>query len=449
MEKYIGVVSSIGVFVGGNLLGRVISVLSIAFSVFSVLEQELYFRIDAFARSTFGMGNNVKDCFALEAEQREMDYEEIVAILEAPKEEFALNLSHCSKMPVEFSQLQSNDDFNQFLECFDQYNWESEQNYRVILSKFKTDTNFLQFVRKKYGKSDEEILENIEQYVIQMAEEQGVSKQAYLATKLRDQFSLLIRQMNLEIGVPVQGSRMSLEEGIQYCSKILPYVQALDAESCERQDILLKLAAEAGGYCTTALRDSSNEILLQILVNEEKKISHKLAESIDPEEAAKISESQVLQAYAKKIRADLLSVRRNILFDQTCNLAKNILPGNAANDRDFSRTHSETIGLGFVPLNEDRWSQISLRNFVFSWFLSSFRDGMFENYENYIENYFDQQGANTTELWAHMDMVINRNTKLNDAQKNDLTDRIADGNEEVKKAFYRLFFVTLGVLKHH
>lgn len=435
VERYIGTVSTGLALISGNLPSRIFHTIVLGVQVIPNASQKILEQMDKFVRNKFKIaGPSLIESYAPLKENLSMSYDEIVKTLGSSSYQFEIDTAHCTKQAIDLTSLPKSDQYSQLMVLLEQYDWESPENYQLLLAKFKVDERFLLAASKTLGCQKSEIALDFDKAVRELAAKENTNPQKLLANQFHTQMQTLVDQLNGKFGTAIKGDRKLLEEGKHNCQIIIPYLQAAERSPIERQDILLKLGVEAGGYCTLALRDSSHELLLQILQG----FAEKQAQ-------ANLLDDSPQSAYILKVRSFLQETRRAILQESLAEITPPASLG-ISNDRDFTDSYKKWLGIGFYPTSADEQAAINIGDIATSWFCPSLRVLLYTNYKTRIDRFFEEGGFTQNEHVLFMQQTINNHPKLTDAQKEELLDGWINKNYS-DQAFQRLFFVMLGVLK--
>ena len=436
IERYMPMISTLGVLAGGTLLARVFVAMSVSsvlapFSVHRYLQQ----RVDAIARFILRIqGPSLKEMDAPVVKNMKMSYEEICQILESHAVDYEVNPAHCSKPAICLDQLPSNKKFEHFLKLFDTIKW--EQHYSLIVHKLKDDDRFIDFLRTNstFKNKPELTFEDISACIEELAKKSKMSKEKYAVAWVRQEMATFVDI--LQGKRRAQGMQHDLAEAIEPCEKILAYLLTLN-QSVELEDALLKLAIEGGNYCALGIKRASNEILRGILLTRKgKETKHDNPDDYEPQllQALQNRRHHIVQAFYKET-AEMLKV-----------------PAKAADDTHGFDIYRSYLCLGFYPLTPFERRQMGLTEILAWEGYSTTRRRLYENYQENLVDAFQEVGA--AHFPIYMRNMIHNNERLTEEQKEELiarlggySDQVDWSTEESIERFRHFLLVSLGVLR--
>ncbi len=450
MEIYMPTVSLIGLLIGGTALIRVFSAIMLSTQLSSSVTFYLHHKIDALVRYYFSdlRGPSLEEIDAPLVRQEEMSFDKIKEILDADMQpvfdmqsfsrvlsygsDSKINPAHCSKSMIDFNDLPRDHHFDQFLTIFDSIDWTSK--YELIKNKLKDDDRFIDFLFEKNPEVKQEDLANdIELYIKNLADEAEMTPEEYLADWMREQMVQLIAVLKGQ--KRVKGLQQDLDEAIQVCALLLPYLNSLENE-VEKEDILLKLAIEGGDYCGRGVKRASNELLAGIYQNERQKkedISDPIKNyELKIEQALKNKRSEIVQAFYQAL-ANQLKV-----------------PNQISDDTHSFDVYRLYFSLGFFPLTEFERKRMGIAEMMNWEMFSPIREEMYSSYKLQLGNVVHEIGE--AEFGIYISQIINENELLSDQQKEEILEKFTSCNEgqwsyeETLARFRRLLFTRLGVL---
>lgn len=451
MESYMPTISSIGLLLGGNIVTQVGTAASLA-TYFPVLNQSFHRKLDDLSHHYVNLeGPKLEEIDAPVKEKKEMTFEEINQILDCDDSAYEINPAHCSKFAKGLINLDEDRDFDKFISLFDKVPW--EQKYTTVRNKFRDDDRFLDFLRTKFPRKDD-IEQKFEDYILDLATKEGISKEKFLANQLREQMTTLVKILKGE--EQVKGTQQDLDEAIVNCSQILFYFSML-INKVELEDILLKLAVEGGDYCARGIKRTAIEIVDGIIQQDSK----------SDEDPITTYENKILQAL-QRMRKKILSVKYQKFIEVMVRLVKEGPSAKIDKNQLTTDSHAVAISqdihtmdeygkcffLGFYPLTERERNAYGLAD-ILMWGspIHPYRIIRKEMYQQYQQNLDDAVKEIGDIYFAnYLQKIINTNKNLKSDQKEAILDKFINNNdwkwkaEQTKHRFQRLMFVMLGVL---
>lgn len=468
IENYMPVVANSGVFLGGGLVSQGVGVAQVL-SSYSPFTNFLHRKIDKSASKHFNMtGPTIEEIDAPVVVNKQLSFAQIKAILDVDPSmtpgmdlennlsKFTVNPAHCSKRVWILEDLPKNFEFSKLLELFNLIKW--EEKYPLIKNPFFEDDNFLYYIKDCFRDADEEdIKARPEHYLNAHIQElnahdpeKKITKETFLANRLREQMEILVRILSGE--QRVKGSQKDLDESIQCCAQILDYLLKLNAANTQDrviiEDILLKLGIEGGDYCARGVKRASDEIVTGI--------SQQLAsEDDDP-----------INAYEHRLQFALEQDRTNIfntIYQKIISAAVLSMKGKSiteVTDKDAAVVTEDVhtydlyrlpLARGVVPL-----SKIDLQLFglseLYNWELfRGIREDMYINYYKNIDDVIKEVGH--AKFGTYINTIINLNGSLSETEKEEVLEIFTERNNDAwsfdstQKRFTRLVCVMLGILE--
>lgn len=454
MEKYMPTTIQFCMLVSGGPFIQLISAVGLA-SYFPCINQTMHKKLNQFASHYLNLtGPTLEEIDSPLKKYKELSFEEIQKILDSDDWEYEINPAHCSKKVYADLELAEDRDFNKFLQIFNSVTW--EKYYPILKRKFQDDDKFLKLIKKKFpSANNDEIYNNFEKYIEELATAEKKSKELWLADLLKKNMEQLVKVLNGE--ARAKGSQMDTEDAIYNCSKILYYLLTLDStESIEKEDILLKLAIEGGDYCARGVKRASTEIVSGIV-----RQGHYKEENFDP-----------MKDYEWKIGQELEQLRLKILETVYQKVIETIVrvPKEGTNiqislNTETTDPHAVAIAqdvhimdlyrnyltLGFYPMNENERNSLGINElFVWSTY-APIRQEMYGIYHARLNECFAEVGE--IHFANYLRQTINSNLSLSKEHREILLDQYTECNDgkwslhETKEKFYRLFFVMQGILQ--
>lgn len=431
LETHLPIVTSVGLIIGGSFLLQVLTCLQIA-SFFPPAHRFLSHKLDDVVRRYIPVdGHKLASYEAPLNENKKLTAAEMHAVLDGRDHHFDINPAHCAKFAVENHNLPQDFQFEGLLSLYDQVDW--NKNYFLIRSKLKDDEIFTDFLKKTFPE-EANIEANFDSLMTRLAQKENQTKEVWAAKWMRSQMVKLIDILNGKIRV--KGEQKDLDTAISNCSKILPYLKAMPI-GMEQEDLLLKLAVEAGDYCARGIKRTSGEILDESVVPN---LNPNLTEN-----PQKNYELNVLQA---------LQNERLKSVQQSYHLIKEQLrvPGRLANDVHAFDVYRKILSLGFYPMTQhDRNSLQFIDLWNWTLFFSPIRQMMHREYSNRIDQAIVDLGE--ARFTDYIRKEIGENRTLSEQDKEDLLEKYTSANNgrwtvaETNKRFHRLMLVMLGVLQ--
>lgn len=483
-EKYLSKVLPLGALLGGTWISRVMVVLTFA-SQWSSCGKFLQQKVDQVIRKVvlkfFSKipGFSIAEIDAPWKKKTEMTFDEIKTILKMSHEEFdaqyKINPAHFSKLSVDIEKIEHlpvNSKFDKFFELFKKTDWKSK--YNLIKNKLKDDERFLDYLQTQFpkenfkfqikietekqkselvNKTPEEMYQNylqkqeddkaaykahqqkIESHMIKLAEKNGKTKEEFFAAYMENQMKGLVKSFNGQGNV--KGSSIELQDAIDRCRWILPYLTKLN-DQVELEDILLKLTVEGGEYCAKGVKRASEEIFWAIMQSSTIELQNQ-----DPIEQYEFKVLQALQTH----RIELAQVKyKELLKDLPISANKITTDVHIYDNYQF-------YFLGFIPVSDFTRNLVGLALLPMWEVYSAFREELYFEYNADFYNIFKKMKTDA-QFMEYIEKVFNANKSLNPEQIEILKNVIAEWEfegeewtgEDTMKRFQRLFFIRTGLL---
>lgn len=446
METYMPTVSLIGLVLSSTLIVRVFSAIALSTHILPVFGKYIHQQVDAVARYFFKLqGPSLKEIDAPLVEKKAMTLGEINTIIDISPWEFEnfykINPAHCSTPIMDIEKLPKDNHFEKFLPLFDQINWKTK--YGLIKNKLRDDDRFLTFLVEKFpGKEKKELMkicdvnknpvDNITPCIEELAKQKGISKEEFAANWMREQMVGLVDI--LQGKKRVKGLQQDLDEALNECSILLPYLTSLK-DPIEKEDALLKLAIEGGNYCGRGIKRVTNELIRHIV---QKGIQN------GPVNPIRDYEIQVLQS--------LQNERHMIVQNLYQILCKNgQIPAAISGDIHGLDLYRLYFSLGFYPLTPNERKRVGLSEIGVWELYNEYRLKAYVDYTFELHDTIEKIGH--THFSNYLINIINENKQLTATQKEDLIEKWINCNDgqwtkdETIKRFQNLMFVRLGVVK--
>jgi hypothetical protein len=451
MEKYMPLVSSLVLIVSGTFWVRSISVLTVAQYIPSVswfINKKIDTLFNRFAEKIdFPIAGPTKTAPRMTLEefdapfikQKKLNLGQIKTILYSHESEYEINPAHTSKWAVDLPALPENRNFHEYNNLFETVNWASK--YRIVFKKLMNDKKFIQYLQKE-ATSDQFIMQIFTDFLSNpnnprfenkgarcieaLAQKNGMTKEKYLVNYIKNQMDALVKKL---IGVNrVDGKQTDLQEGIDNCSRILPYLQSIkESQPIEFEDALLKIAVEGGDYCGLGIKRMSSTLMDTVVQ------SQRLQHQIDWSVSGNYEEKLFIALQSERFR-----VHESIYLEYTMNG-----PEFLREDNHHYENYKALWGLGFTPLTTNEKNRFGILDLLIWKRLIKIRQTMMETYQKNLMECF-KAGTNN-EFNQYLNIVLSENSELSDDDREVLRNERAEGRQE--KAYKRLILVMLGVLR--
>lgn len=450
-EKYMPTIVNALLLAGGGPLSKIFSAATLASEIPGA---------SAYTQKKIGKlllkiaqlkGPSLEEIDAPWQERENLCFEEINYILDNDdSNEYEINPAHCSKQATLGINIPENRDFKNFLTLFETIKW--NERYFLLKNAFRDDDRFLRQLKQTFpGNSNQDFYDDFEIYVEKLASETNLSKEDFLAKQLHEQMNHLVRTLCHE--EETIGSLQDLEEAKDACGQILAYLlnKSMDNHESimEIEDILLKLAMEAGKYCARGVKRAALEISSSLILQG-------LQASDDP-----------LKTYELKIRQRLQLLRQRIMQNMYQKLIECMVQ-LAKGSNEFRYQQRQTtdaqavaiaqdvhtmdmyrmcLALGFYPLTEDERRQFNFTDLMTWAVYQEIRDSMYSTYQAALDEVIKEEGELV--FCNYLRQKISLFKHLSPDQQDALIDKLAGCSEGEKtlKSFHRLLFVKQGVLK--
>ncbi len=447
MESYLPLMSGAGLMMCGGIVGLMGAVSVV--ECFPRAQNFIMGKIDRVFQKVAG-GHSLEEIDAEVALRGDLSFAEINRILDGDDVDFEINPAHCSKEVICGKDLPQDRCFDDYLELFDKAKWD----YGLLINKLKRDERFISFLREQYpGRNDFE--RRVDYYIGQLSD--GASKEQFAKGWVRDQLVCLISVLKGD--KRIKGSQNHLDRARDDSAKILHYIKGLGDEigrlkksRCrylleyvrlvgvdaraeilerEREDLLLKMAVEAGNYCGEGILRASGQIIYGNI--EKRSVS-------------------IADDFEEMVKGKLIDRRREIarVCYQNIFMRWKIMQAYSL-DIHTSKFYGAFINLGFSPVTEEVRNLFSgLFYFVWKGF-SPFRKRMYQEYRGSLDAVVHSFGR--IHFAGYMRRKLENYPGLTEDQKEALIDKFTSGNGgvwddvETHHRFHRLFFMMQGVLR--
>ncbi len=421
-ETYFPLVANACLLVcGGTLILRAFSAINLL-TTFPFMNQFMTHKVDAIARYfSSAKGISLAEFEAPLIQKQELSHEEINAILDGEEEDYEINPAHCPKYAIDFDSFPKDYNFDKLLKMFNPIQWDPN----IVKRKLGDDERFLDHLKETYPGKDPK-----EQYEL-LAKDP--SNDAFFINWMKKEFNLLIKALKGE--VRPQGEQKDLAVGIDYCAMILAHLQKPSLSRVDKEDILLKLAIEAGGYCCRGIKRASGEIVDEAV--------------IPSDDGPDLDDPQ--KNFERKTRQNLQNRRRGIVQSYYQAIAERLrIPDVVSQDVHGFDIYRKFLSLGFYPLTPLERKQIDLAEIAVWNMYSGTQKNMLLEYRYSLDGVLlehELQFAN------YMRQYISSNSKLTQPQKERLIEKYTECNDgkwtftETIQKFHRIMLVKLGVLR--
>jgi hypothetical protein len=263
VEKYMPILGSVGILIGGTLFLQIVVLLSLISYVRPVMDF-LQYKIEWLVRCFVHLeGPSLEEYEAPLIEKRDLSFEDIQKIVDGNDSEYEFNPAHCSKDPLGEITLPENRNFQQYLDLFDKIDWIQSP---TLLRKLKDDDRFCDFLQQEYAKQFQGDRPEVDIQLEKVAQHRKNTKEAFAFHWLRGQMERFVLLLQGKNGVPLAGNRADLDSAIPDYARILAYLESNSLEAIDKEDLLLKIAVEGGYYCALAIKKTSDELMRSHLV---------------------------------------------------------------------------------------------------------------------------------------------------------------------------------------
>jgi|GEM_PF-5873939 len=446
-ESYFPLVSGAGLMMAGGMLG-VMGVVTVV-GCFPRAQNFLMGKVDRVFQKIVG-GPNLEEIDAEVVERADLSFAEINRILDGDDGDFEINPAHCSKEVICGGDLPQDRNFDDYLALFDRVQWD----YGLLMNKLKRDEHFIEFLRERYPEKNN-FADRIDHYIEQVSG--NSSKEQFAKDWVRKQLVCLVQVLKGE--KRIKGTQAHLDRSRDDSAKILHYIKGLEDEigrlkksrcryllECvrivavdrraellmrEREDLLLKMAVEAGDYCGEGILRASRQI---IYGNIEKR-SVEIADDFD-----------------MMVEGKLLDRRREIarVCYQNIFMRWKIMEAYSL-DIHTSKFYGAFINLGFSPVEREVRNLFSGLFYLVWKSFSPFRERMYQEYRRSLDNVVHSFGR--VHFAGYMRQKLENSAGLSEAQKDALIDKFTSANGgawddvQTHHRFHRLYFMMQGVLR--
>ncbi len=413
------ITAGVGIIAPGSLFTRGVSIINLA-SMFPSIAKRIHHVVSEQYRKILNLnpakregdfGPTLREYDApLIDRTKTMNYDTIINVLNLNSRNLEINPAHCSNDQMS-RHLPVSQEFDNFLVLFDKFDW--KQDYNCVRLKIVDDEKFPKLVKERLS-LDEYKPADADAYIDRLAFKDKVTKEEFVAGWLRNRMVMLVDGL---MGRSfVEGKKRDLEDGIQNCSRILPYLTTLDpvVNKVEIQDALLKLSAEAGSYCALGIKDASDEIL----------------------------DGVVGQTYKGKLLKTLQTHRMQIVQG----LLKQFYPDSV--DVHIQEELVRHCFLGFVPLSDYTRADTNYGDVMFS---ELTRPAALDEYKESLSEAIREIGE--VRFLEYLRKVIGGHPLLTEEQADEIIEMYTERNddkwtaEQTNKRFHNLLYVMLGVLR--
>lgn len=390
METYLPIISLSGLVLGGSLLTKAFSLISLV-SYIPPVKRFLFEKIDLLFNKMRPSNNfiipTLKDINAKVIKKKNLSFEEINKILDSKDEDWEINPAHCSKWVAGSEQCPTDRNFDKLLTLYKKVPW--LERYDLVKNALKYDRNFIDYIEKSLGKQiDPENFKktftaNFDTHVTAAAAKKNVSKEKFVSNWMKKQMKILISVLKGK--KRVKGSQQDLQEGINNCSKILPYLISLSRSSDENDqkrfvDALITLSIDAGDYCARGIKGTTSEFIPDIL---------------SKRYGTKEVDETSLEAYEEKIARNLQQTRfalvQGIYYRLTQALKASSTITTDVHSFDMYRL---LFSLGFTPLTKYENKSFQLSE-LFVWEIyGMIRSWLYNDYQKELATSITENGGN-------------------------------------------------------
>lgn len=439
-EKYLPLLASFGLLLSAPPILQFAAAIHLA-SSFPATNRFLLEKVDALIRKIF----TLKGPSFVEIEQevvvnKEPTFAQISTILLRDAKTFEVNPAHCAQMVVDLASCPKDDDFDKFLKIFDKVDWKSK--YKLLRSKLLDDDHFIDLLHGHFTEIQPSDLSNPKKdYLEQYARAKQKIPNEFAAEWAGEQMVLFVDVITKRR--PPKGSRLYMEDAIQYYSHILPYLDKIANQNTEFEDALLKLAIEGGDYCARDIKRVASELITPRLIYSMVPMPKRRISLMDqtPDQGYELYLKQFLQ----EKRGYIVQAIYKKLMDSSALLRE------GQNDVHTMDLYRGTLSFGFSPLTQNERREFDLMQlFWWEWY-SSARADAFQRYNEELDEVIKKTGE--LNFTNYMERVIGQNTQLSQKEKDVVMDMIASNNnnqwqsDDTVKRFHQLGLVMLGVLR--
>lgn len=441
IERHMPILSTASNLTGNNLILKTFS----AFYILNFFPTVAHFcqrKVEKTAKSMLKLeGPSLEEIEGPLSPDKTPSYERILHILMQEEESrLSINPAHCSKAVERRVVLNKNKAFPKFIELVNLIDW--TKKYTLLRSAFRDDNRFMGLLKDEFP-DQMDIFDNFDSYVVELAAKTGISKEEYLAEKLKTQMKYLVDVLMEKITPP--GTKRDLDEALNNYPQILTHLLTLTEPSqrVELEDALVKIGV-AAEYCALQLKITSKDILDGILFGH-----------LDPQTGYETRLQQALEFERKQIM--------EVIYSTLMKEIASSLP-EEAHILDLYRPN---FALGVIPLSKFEREAVGFGE-LYNWSSPLFRHlrgKMYSTYQHRLDDILKSEG----EIYFvnYMGGAIELNPSLNSNQKELLKNVLIgvypdlDGlteleqafikkmsslrSEDVQKRFHHLLFYMLGV----
>jgi hypothetical protein len=355
------------------------------------------------------------DSQKLRAHQKNMSFDHMKEVLlETDAEKFILCSEGLAIPSFLESNLENDQDLSKLEALFDSIDWASKQ--KLIISKFKADDRFADLVLQQ-GISKERIPSLSDAEWLQVFAKMETTPQDFL----KKNFVHFISVCQKKLKFASAGSKSTLNDVIEKMYKINAYVLDIQKKGhfMEVEDLLLKLAVEAGEYCNLGYTRAVNEIIDQI---------------------TNIAQIDDESPFESKLLVELEKIRKEVI-----QLSLSSVSGVVQDIHIYNQVEYQF--LGFIPL---KYKPTLFQFLIAHTFPYYNRALMMEVYRLFIEMQFEER-MKSAHIITHLTSLIQESTVLKEDQKEHIMDLLTQGDEipfdEIQKRANQLLLCMLGILK--
>lgn len=475
VQDYGPVLSALGMIATGALLSQIIGVISLI-SLHPDTAKKIHYAIENYLDNNEKMqslphplnvrGPKLSEIDAPRVERKDLSFEEMIAILEAPEDEFSWHPAHFSEH-LELPFEKQDKEFDQLMTKFNKIDWTTK--YLAIKGAVNLDDRFcnaitIPFCKRRpefkdiaiddqenendppgrvYYSAKDKIARRFSEVMDAYAQEHQTTKEEFLAQWLTEQMQTCVNALMLRTtnGTVTTGEPSDLAEAIEKFGNILPLLTEMEeSDPNEFVSKLCRIAVEGGGYCYRGLKRAGSDLEDQFI--------GQMIDKLEP-----------FAAYEQKLLLKLHKLRKDIFNDLFLEITGKVngMPKKLAklmfldiHNMDLLRRY---LGFGFISLTKRERDAFDIGIFL-NWYIYAFirEKQLNEQYSERVEDevWADITDAVTTEKIRN---VIAEHPSLTKDQKDFMiNERLVNfewkGGPENIAAFKRLILVTLGVLKY-
>lgn len=385
--------------------------------------------------------NRPKDLTYEEIENiKKQRYENLMSFIE--KGIVAWNSPHFTN-PIGVD-LPGDHDFDKLLSSFKRVDWADSKRFSILERKLLAEDRFIDFIHEQLPHlTKKEIKRNISSYIEILAKKEGISNKEYAIKWVTEQMSILVDILNdKKTG---KGSQQNLLYAIDTGSKIVFYLEQIKkntGKKIEYEDILLKLALEAGNYCNIGIKRAFDEIYTQILYEHFKQLDSDV-EQLNPD----------LEQFELKLLYSLEDCRYKIVagkYQQALHVMAKNGQGQGLQDIHLFNLITQCLKLGFYPLTKEERKSFGLTGLVYwTGVMKPMLTVLYTQYEEKLFSKIEEVGNESNYI---LYKVIGDNRNLDKSQKEELANWYSnisgeDNYEDITLKSRILLLLKIGVLK--